>query len=327
VTSPAERPGVRVLVAEDSAVMREYLVHLLGGDPGITVVGAARNGVEAVEMAERLRPDVVVMDIHMPRLDGYEATREIMSRAPAPIVMVISSLAPDDVVVTLDALRVGAVTVLEKPGGPDHSDSGRTVPRLLETVKLMAEVKVVRRWRERPAAPWTPPIERPGCRVRLVAMGASTGGPAVVAQILAELPADLGAPVVLAQHIAPGFAPGLAEWLGRATPLHVKLADPGEVVRPGCVYLAPDRLQMGITSEGRVRLAPGRPRTASARPSPTSSVRWPRRSAALPWGSSSPGWDGTERRGSSRSARRRGSPSSRTSRRASCSGCRARPSG
>lgn len=246
---------IRVLVAEDSAVTREYLVYLLCQDPALEVIGVARDGLEAVQQAERLRPDVIVMDVHMPRMDGYEATRQIMARAPTPIVIVSASSSRQEVAATLDALKAGALTVLDKPAGPDHSAHEESARRLVETVKLMAEVKVVRRWprrgsSERPA----PAAVSVGQKIQLVAMAASTGGPPVVSEILGQLPRDLAVPVLLVQHIAPGFTEGLVEWLARETPLTVKLAAAGESVASGTVYIAPDGFQMGITTRGQIRL-------------------------------------------------------------------------
>ena len=120
---------IRVLVAEDSAVTREYLLHLLGQDPTLQVVGMAQNGLEAVEQTERLRPNVVLMDIHMPHMNGYEATRQIMERVPTPIVMVSSVLSHDEVVMTFEALKAGALAVLDKPAGPSHPDAERSEER------------------------------------------------------------------------------------------------------------------------------------------------------------------------------------------------------
>jgi two-component system chemotaxis response regulator CheB len=246
---------IRVLVAEDSAVTREYLVYLLRQDPGLEVVATARNGQEAVQQAERLKPDVILMDIHMPEMDGYEATRQIMERAPTPIVMVSASLSQSEVAMTFEALKAGALTVMEKPVGLDRPDHAETTRRLLETLKLMAEVKVVRRWprRERPIRP-SPPVVKADRPVRLIAIGASTGGPAALGEILAGLPGDLVAPILVVQHISPGFTAGLAVWLGQSTRLTVKLAEAGERVRAGAVYLAPDRVQLGITKDGRIHL-------------------------------------------------------------------------
>jgi len=247
---------IRVLVVEDSAVTREYLVHLLGQAPPLAVVGAARDGAEAVEMAARLRPDVIVMDVHMPRMDGYEATRRIMEQVPTPIVMVTASLSKEEMAISFKALQAGALTVVDKPGGPGHPEAEETTRIMLETVRLMAEVKVVRRWprRDRPAP--SPPLPAPReQKLRAIGIGASTGGPGVVAEILEDLPADFGAPILVVQHIAAGFVAGLGEWLGQGTRCRVKVAEADEPARPGTVYLAPDGAQMGIAPDGRIRLA------------------------------------------------------------------------
>lgn len=246
---------IRILVAEDSAVTREYLVYLLGQDPALSVVGTARNGLEAVEQAERLRPDVVVMDVHMPRLDGFEATRRIMERAPTPIVMVSATSSRDEATMAFRALSAGALTVVDKPRGLDHPDQAEATRLLVETVKLMAEVKVVRRWpRREPPAPPPPAAVEPGRKVRLVAVAASTGGPVVLKEILSGLPGDFPVPILVVQHIAPGFVGGLAEWLDAEVRLRVKLAEPGEAVRAGTVYLPPDGVQMEVTKDGRILL-------------------------------------------------------------------------
>jgi len=249
---------IRVLLAEDSAVTREYLVYLLDQDPVLRVVGTAPNGLEAVKQAEQIKPDIIVMDVHMPVMNGFEATRKIMERVPAPIVMISASLSREETALTFEALSAGALTVVDKPGGLDHPEHAESARRLVQTVKLMAEVKVVRRWprRERPVPP-SPIPTRPDRKIRLIAIGASTGGPPVLAQILRGLPPDLTVPVLIVQHIAPGFTEGLAEWLGQGTPLGVKVAQPGEAVRSGIVYLAPDRFQMGITKDGRIHLRGG----------------------------------------------------------------------
>jgi len=246
---------IRVLIAEDSAVAREYLVHLVQEDPELEMVAAARNGIEAIELAERLRPDVILMDVHMPEMNGYDATREIMTRVPTPIVMVSASINGDEVAMSFEALQAGALTLLEKPGGPGHPDEMATTERLRETVKLMAGVKVIRRFphRQRPV-PRPPDIHTPDRQIRVVAIGASTGGPPVVADILRDLAPDLRVPILVVQHITRGFSEGLAQWLGQTTGLTVKLAEPGEATRAGAVYLAPDGLQMGITKNGRIEM-------------------------------------------------------------------------
>jgi two-component system chemotaxis response regulator CheB len=245
---------IQVVVAEDSATTREYLVHLLDRDPQLEVVGEAGDGEEAVDLVEALRPDVIVMDVEMPHLDGYEATRRIMQTVPTPIVMVSGHLSQLEAR-AFEALRAGALVLLNKPSGPDQPDHAATAQELVETVKLMAEVKVIGRWA--PHAPAPPPRARrieTARRARVIAIGASAGGPPTVAEILSGLPGGLSCPVLLVQHIAPGFAGGLAEWLDQSTALAVKLAEPEESARAGTVYVAPDGVQMGISSGGRIRL-------------------------------------------------------------------------
>jgi two-component system chemotaxis response regulator CheB len=186
----------------------------------------------------------------MPRMGGLEATREIMSRFPTPIVLT-TGLNRDEMTLSFEILKAGALTLVDKPGGLDDP---ATVD-LVRTVKLMAELQVVRRW-----APRAQPAPRAGLlpqTVRLVAIGASTGGPAALVAILGELRGALNVPVVAVQHIAPGFTAGLAEWLAGQTRLAVRLAREDETLRPGVVYLAPDGREMAIGADARVRLTAG----------------------------------------------------------------------
>lgn len=246
---------IRVMVAEDSAVTREYLVHLLAQTSTLQVVGTVQNGLEAVEQAQRLRPDVILMDVHMPIMNGYEATRQIMERIPTPIVMVSSNMIHDQVDMTFEALKAGALTVLDKPYGLGHPDNGKTVSQLQETVRLMAGVKVIRRWPRRDRSAPSPTLPaRAGSNIQIIVIGASTGGPTVLVEILGSLPPNFPFPLLVVQHIATGFTPGLVKWLGQSSPLHVKLAESGETAQPGTVYLAPHGAQMGITKHRQIHL-------------------------------------------------------------------------
>jgi two-component system chemotaxis response regulator CheB len=212
---------IKVLVVEDSVVLREFLVHVLGLDPELRVVGTARNGEEALESVTRLRPDVITMDINMPRMNGFEATRRLMETRPTPIVIVSGSWDPDEVATSFRAVEAGALAVLPRPAGIGHPEHAAMAAHLVQTVKLMAEVKVVRRW-GRPKREATLPSvfreaeARPGpmpAEVEAVALGASTGGPLVLQTILSGLPGDFPASVFLVQHMAAGFMQGFVDWL------------------------------------------------------------------------------------------------------------------
>ncbi|MEJ1959783.1 MAG: response regulator [Nitrosomonadales bacterium] len=186
---------IKVLVADDSPVVREFLVYILGSDPDIRVVGTANNGEEAIEAVKHYRPDVITMDIHMPIMDGLEATRRIMETYPTPIVIVSGSSDPRENMTTFRAMEAGALAALCRPAGIGHPDHEATAEELVQTVKLMAEVKVVRRWpqmRRETAAPAT--AKRAGngaAKIKVIAIGASTGGPPVLHTILRMLPPDL----------------------------------------------------------------------------------------------------------------------------------------
>ena len=249
---------INVLVAEDSTVTRMFLVHLLESDPQIRVIGAVADGQAALDFVHKNKPDVVLMDIHMPRLDGFEATRRIMETQPVPIVICSATTAIKDIVITFQAMEAGAVACIEKPLGREHGDFEAMAAHLLETVKLMSEVKVVRRTaRSRPAPlPAAPPraLQRAAAEIKLIGIGASTGGPPVLQTILAGLPKDFPAPVLVVQHIAHGFLAGMAEWLNQTTGLQIQLASYGTTPLPGHVYLAPDDFHMGIGAGGGIVL-------------------------------------------------------------------------
>lgn len=247
---------IRVLVAEDSATVRELLVQLLRSDPDIQVVGEAKNGQEAVAMTKRLRPDLVTMDIRMPLMDGFEATKQIMVESPTPIVIVSASVDVHDVQVSMHALRVGALTVIGKPEGPSSPDFTEHSRRFLGTVKSMAQVRVVRRWADRPPTESSPPVRsEPGPRARIVAIAASTGGPAALAQVLSDLPGDFPVPVLVVQHISRGFLAGFAAWLNTNVSMRVKVAESSELPQAHTIYLPPDDRHLGLFRDGSLQIS------------------------------------------------------------------------
>lgn len=250
---------IKVLIVEDSPVVREFLVHILNADPDIQVVGTAHDGEEAIEAVRRMQPDVITMDIHMPRMDGLEATRRIMETHPTPIVIVSGSTSAHEVATTFDALEAGALATLPRPAGIGHPDYAATAKELVQTVKLMAEVKVVRRWpRLRREAAATSPVKtelkRAQAKVEVIAIGASTGGPPALHTIISALPRDFPAPVLIVQHMAAGFIRGFADWLAQSSRLPVQLATHGETMLPGHIYLAPDECQMIVARGGKISL-------------------------------------------------------------------------
>ncbi|MBI2926822.1 MAG: chemotaxis-specific protein-glutamate methyltransferase CheB [Verrucomicrobia bacterium] len=256
---------IKVLVVDDSPVTRMLLVHLLDSDPRLRVVGVVHDGEAALEFVNQSPPDVVVMDIHLPGMDGFETTRRIMETRPVPIIICSATTDPNEVATTFRSMEAGAVACLEKPVGRAHADFEQMAANLLQTVKLMSEVKVVRRWpRSRlvpaPApAPYSPDLKRPSAAVRVIGIGASTGGPLVLQTILSSLAKDFPVPLLIVQHIAHGFLPGLAEWLDQTTGVQIHVASYGICPLPGHIYLAPDDFHMGLNASGRIVLTKEEP--------------------------------------------------------------------
>jgi two-component system chemotaxis response regulator CheB len=212
------------------------------------------------------------MDVEMPELDGLEATMRIVGKVPTPIIIVSSQANASEVELSLEATRAGALMVLPKPAGPTSPRFREQQAHLVAMVKAMSDVKVVRRWgastptRAQRSLSVHPahPAERP----RVLAIGASTGGPAALRDLLHALPANFPLPVLVVQHISKGFVNGLANWLGANTPLEVRVATESEMVRPQVVYLAPDDQHLGIREDGRIQLS-NAPLIGSFRPSAT----------------------------------------------------------
>jgi len=256
VSEVASARVVRVLVVDDSAVSLELLTGVLNADAQLQVVGVASDGEAAVAAAQRLKPDLVTMDIHLPKMDGYAATRRIMELCPTRVVMVTASVSPTAVEAAFRALECGALTVIAKPPGPGHPMFTAASEELRRTVKLMAEVRVVKR--RAPAGlpahkgPAVAPI--PERDVRLVAIGASTGGPLALQAILSRLRPGFGAPIAIVQHNSAGFAEGFAQWLAHASGHAVRVATQAESMRPGIAYIAPDGVQMRVAASGRIVL-------------------------------------------------------------------------
>ena len=251
---------IKVLIAEDSPVMQELLIHAISSDPIFDIVGVAWNGEEAVVAVKQLKPDIVAMDWQMPKLDVREATRIIMETTPTPIVIVTGSSAADDLVFSFSMIEAGAIAIVKKPPSPNHPDYVKDKEELILTLKLMSEVKMVKRI-SNPSKEIIKQrnsheiISSLGSEIDIIAIGASTGGPQALKTILSNLPKTLEVPILIVQHISSGFTLGLAEWLGNTTGFLVNIASHGEYAKPGIVYIAPDNLHMGIETGRKIVLS------------------------------------------------------------------------
>jgi two-component system chemotaxis response regulator CheB len=237
---------IRVLVVDDSTMVRDMICAILSADPGISIVGTAANGLDAVTKVGTLNPDLVTMDIEMPLLGGLEAIERIMAEHPVPILVVT---ALGGVRTAFAAVSKGALDVIEKP------DIGyKSGQDLIKKVRLLSSVDIVRhlatRVRSATAVKESPPALPPRPNGRVVAIAASTGGPQAIQYVLSRLPAAFPAPIVISQHIAEGFAQGMVDWLNTSTPLTVSVARNNEQLRPGCVYVNPSEFSMRITGQG-----------------------------------------------------------------------------
>lgn len=274
---------IRVLVVEDSPTARRHIVATLQADADFQVVGEARDGEEAIRLCERLHPDVMTLDMMLPNGTGVDVTEHIMAYQPTPIVIVSASLNRGELLHTYDALAAGALEVVEKPKAQESSDAWAR--QFVSIVKLASRIKVITHPRKRlrrasshtsaaaaalepfPQHDDTPPSV-PGGRYSLVAIGASTGGPAAVAQILSALRPPIPLPIILVIHIGQPFGAALAEWLGTLLPMPVKEAKHGDPIpppgAPSLILAPPDKHLM--LAGGRMMLDNG-PERHSCRPS------------------------------------------------------------
>jgi|LGOV01.1.fsa_nt_gb two-component system chemotaxis response regulator CheB len=250
---------INVLIVDDSKIIREQLTYVIEKDSDIMVIGIAVNGKDAIAQVGTIKPDVVLMDIHMPDIDGFEATAEIMSKTPVPIIIITCVFSDDDIQLSYKAMEAGALMIVEKPHSIDHIEHDKEVSELIKYIKLMSEIKTVRKWRnkEKPLKIKSNLIYYKNVyrKINLIAIGASTGGPTVIERILESLPSDLPVPIVIVQHMATGFIESFVRWLNSKVDLTVKLAYNYEIMKPGVVYFSPDGYHIRVGSEGKILLS------------------------------------------------------------------------
>lgn len=266
---------LRILVVDDSPVARGLLTEVLSAEPGFEVVGEAVNGIEAIRKVEELEPDIVTMDVQMPQMNGYAATREIMITRPTPIVVVSGSMGQEDVEKSMQSLDAGALTVISKPPSPTSPLFEEQCRILVGTLRTMSAVRVIRRHRPRDSGTpvqeeFTPPKESLTLKTqpKLITIAASTGGPHALRAVLEKLPSKFPVPIVIVQHISDGFTQGLVDWLDGASTLRVEMAASGQAFKPGHAYVAPEGSHCGVTANGMFEQIE-RPPLGGFRPSAT----------------------------------------------------------
>jgi two-component system chemotaxis response regulator CheB len=258
-----------VLIVDDSAFMRKVLESIFNSDDQLQVAGHAKDGREAVALAESLKPDVITMDINMPHVDGLQATAEIMTKNPRPIV-IVSSESKDGAASTLKALELGAIEFVAKPSSGIDLDMQSVKEDLLRKVRMAAKVRVVRtastlastvqkangaaKTVPAPAAPRPAQKSTLDQRFPVVVLAASTGGPATVMRLAPGFTRDFPAAVILVQHMPAAFTTQYAAQLCEFTGIRVKEAEPNESLQPGTLYICPGGHHLRVTSAGRIQL-------------------------------------------------------------------------
>jgi len=259
----------RVLIVEDSAFMRKVLENIFSADPQLQIAGHAKDGREAVALAESLKPDVITMDINMPHVDGLQATAQIMTTNPRPIV-VVSSESKEGASSTLKALELGAIEFVAKPSGAIDLDMQSVREELLRKVKMASKVRVVRTASRLAAtlqsgAPAPAPVPRPAPAAHLasalgdqrfpvVVLAASTGGPATVMRLAPGFTKEFPGAVILVQHMPASFTRQYAAQLAEFTEIPVKEAENGETLQPGNFYICPGGQHLKVNPLGRFQL-------------------------------------------------------------------------
>jgi len=247
---------IKVLIVDDSAYMRVVLKDMLESDAGISVVGSAKDGVEAIEKVKTLAPDVVLLDIQMPKMDGIATLQRIMKESPARTVM-LSAMDKVDDQLPLKALEMGAVDFISKPSGPVSIDIVHFTGKIVEIVKIAAEAKVevLRRTREPLNTKKVLSVNKEAFRRhKAVVIGASTGGPRALEIVFAALPRDLPASFIVVQHLPPEFSASFAKRLDAAKGPRVVVACEGDRVERGVAYLAPGNRHLKLGWKGAASL-------------------------------------------------------------------------
>lgn len=253
------KPPIRVLLVDDSLITLAVLKRMLAGTPEIQVVGTAGNGQEALNMIPLLQPDVICTDLHMPVMDGLELTRAVMKKFPRPILVLSVSVQKEQTANIFQLLEAGAIDVMAKPRGLIKMDYGLNARELIAKIKILAGVVVIRKHHPEHDAPAPAKLValNEAVPLRIVGIGASTGGPPAFQEILTHLPGNFPVPVICVQHISEEFMPGLVAWLAPQCRLKITMAETGIEPQPGTVYFPRGGSHLTIDSQGRLECSNG----------------------------------------------------------------------
>lgn len=243
---------IRVMIVEDSAFMRQFIANIISTDPGMEVVGAAKNGLEGVEKSRELKPDVITMDVEMPVMDGLSAVRKIMASNPTPIIM-LSSVTTDGAEATLKALEYGAVDFLTKPSGSISLDLNKQKDEIIQKIRVASKARVrplLPEISKKPPAMQAKPVGQPRKLQKIIAIGTSTGGPKALQEVVPLLARSIPAGVLIVQHMPKGFTKSLAHRLDQLSHIAVREAQDGDELVAGLALIAPGDYHMVAQEAG-----------------------------------------------------------------------------
>jgi len=256
---------IKILLVEDSPVALVVLKKILDSCPELQVVGTARTGKEALPMIPQLEPDIICTDLHMPQMNGLELTQEVMARYPRPIIVISASVKDDDPHNVFELLQAGALDVLPKPRGAMLEDYEAIKDQLINKIKVLAGVKVFKKTRKNETVipqlevktPWVQPKnilnDKPifWNQLKVIVIGASTGGPQALQEILSKFPAKFPVPIICVQHISEGFLLSFLDWLKTIVNLPIEIAPLGLIPQPGKIYFPPEQKHLELDNHGR----------------------------------------------------------------------------
>lgn len=248
--------SVNVMIIEDSPVVQHLLARSIETDKEIKVISVVDSAEKGIEALSHLNPDVLIVDIFLPKMNGYEFTKHVMATHPIPIIIVSGLFSPNDSDKMFKAFEAGALIILPKPIGPNDTNYNAKVQELNRYIKLVSSIKLVTR-RLKPEGKDGDEarlMKHIGRKFNVVGIGSSLGGPMALRTIISALPENFPLPILAVQHISPGFLEGMIMWLQKTSKLRIKVGEEGELIKPGCIYFAPDHAHMLVAKGGVINL-------------------------------------------------------------------------